>query len=77
MPVVDRSRPRAFDVPVLLMGGGRSPASGRAPADVPASVLPRATRVDFGDPGHMAPVTHAARVDEATARFLDATRAPS
>lgn len=61
---------RSLDVPVLLMTGGRSTASARGVARLLKSALPRLEFVDFPDLGHMAPVTHPERVNEAIAGFL-------
>lgn len=61
---------RSLDVPVLLMTGGRSTASARGVARLLKSALPRLEVAEFPDLGHMAPVTHPERVNEAIAGFL-------
>ena len=61
----------ALDVPVLLMVGSRSPLSSRAVARRLARVLPRAEVLEMEGLGHMGPVTHPDRVNEAIAAFLD------
>ena len=61
----------ALDVPVLYMTGGRSPASSLAVARLLTKTLPRVEVVEFGELGHMGPVTHPEVVNEAIARFLE------
>lgn len=61
---------RSLDVPVLLMTGGRSTDSARGVARLLKSALPRLEVAEFPDLGHMAPVTHPERVNEAIAGFL-------
>ena len=60
----------AFDFPVCLMSGSRSPASTRRIAEILASAMPQAERHMF-DAGHMAPVTHASQVNPIIAGFVD------
>jgi len=55
---------RALEMPVLLLGGERSPAPVRAINVRLASVLPRAASVTLPGIGHMAPMTHPAEVRE-------------
>jgi pimeloyl-ACP methyl ester carboxylesterase len=64
----------ALDVPVLLMGGDRSPLSSRAVAQRLTRVLPKVELVELEGLGHMGPVTHAERVNQVIARFLERTR---
>lgn len=67
-------RPEDFaqlDVPVLLMTGSQSPASGPAPTRVLAQVLPRCELRRFEGLGHMGPITHPAVVNQAIEGFLD------
>lgn len=66
----------ALDVPVLLMVGSASPASSRGVARLLTAALPRAQRLDLDGVGHMGPITHAAQVNEAIARFLDTLPTP-
>ncbi|MGE0358966.1 MAG: alpha/beta fold hydrolase [Burkholderiales bacterium] len=61
---------RALDVPVLLMTGARSTASARGVARILRGALPRLQAVEFPELGHMGPVTHPERVNEAIAAFL-------
>jgi pimeloyl-ACP methyl ester carboxylesterase len=64
---------RSLDIPVLYMVGGRSPASAHGVARILVNALPRVDLAGFGDLGHMGPVTHPERVNEAIARFLERT----
>jgi len=61
---------RTLDVPVLCMHGARTRAPARSVTRLIASALPRAELVEMDGIGHMGPVTHPARVNEAIARFL-------
>lgn len=61
---------RALDLPVLLMVGARSTAAAHAVARRLASALPRVEWLEFPDLGHMGPVTHPQRVNDAIADFL-------
>lgn len=57
----DRFAPAAYrnlNLPVLLVGGTRSPLPARQVSDVLATLCPRMTRKVL-DGGHMAPITHA------------------
>jgi pimeloyl-ACP methyl ester carboxylesterase len=60
-----------FDLPVLLMRGGRSPASSSAVADVLAAALPTVRVLRFGAAGHLGPITDAADVNAAILAHLD------
>ncbi len=62
---------RSLDIPVLYMMGGRSPVSAQGVARILVNALPRVDLVGFGELGHMGPVTHPERVNEAIARFLE------
>jgi pimeloyl-ACP methyl ester carboxylesterase len=64
----------ALDVPVLLIVGDRSPLSSRAVAQRLTRVLPKVELVELEGLGHMGPVTHAERVNQVIARFLERTR---
>jgi pimeloyl-ACP methyl ester carboxylesterase len=61
---------RDLKIPVLYMTGSDSPASSLAVARLLTRALPQVEVVDFKGLGHMAPVTHPERVNEAIARFL-------
>ena len=61
-----------LEIPVLLMSGGRSPASGRAATKLLADLLPRSWWTSFEELGHMGPVEAPEIVNPAIARFLDA-----
>lgn len=60
----------ALDVPVLLMTGSASPASGQGPARLLAQALRRVEHVVFDGLGHMGPLTHPQRVDAVIEDFL-------
>ena len=62
---------RSLDVPVLYMVGRRSTPAALAVARLLCGALPRVERIDFEEAGHMGPVTHAAAVNAAIARFAD------
>ena len=49
---------RKLDIPVLLMFGGKSPASSRSVARLLSEALPNVTPIELADLGHMGPVTH-------------------
>lgn len=59
----------AFEFPVCLMSGQRSPASTRRIAEVLNNALPKVDRHVF-DAGHMAPVTHASQINPVIASFV-------
>jgi pimeloyl-ACP methyl ester carboxylesterase len=61
-----------IDVPVLLLGGTRSPLSGRAPLALAHTQLSGASRADFDGLGHMGPVPHAETVNPVIDAFLSA-----
>ena len=61
---------RELKIPVLYMTGSESPASSLAVARLLTRTLPQVEVVDFKGLGHMGPVTHPERVNEAIARFL-------
>jgi pimeloyl-ACP methyl ester carboxylesterase len=62
---------RSLGVPVLYMVGKRSTPSAHAVARLLANALPRVEVVEFGDLGHMGPITHPDVVNEAIANFLE------
>jgi pimeloyl-ACP methyl ester carboxylesterase len=61
----------ALRIPVLLMVGTSSPASGRGVARLLTRVLPLAEIVALPGLGHTGPVTHPEVVDRTIARFLE------
>lgn len=71
-----RSALLRLDVPVLLMNGTASPASSRGVAALLEAALPDHRRVVLDGVGHMGPVTHAGRVNEAIEGFLALQAAP-
>lgn len=60
----------AVDVPTLFLTGSESPASTRCVARLLCEVLPRVTIIELEGLGHMGPVTHPERVNEAIESFL-------
>lgn len=63
-------------MPILYLLGERSPVSAHAVARRLLPVLPRAQVVRFAGLGHMAPITHADRVNTEIANFLDRHHRP-
>ena len=61
----------ALEMPVLLMAGSRSPASGRAVNRILAPALRNVQLREFPELGHMGPITHPDVVNEAVEAFLD------
>ena len=61
-----------LDVPVLYMMGRDSPPSSRGVGRLLTAALPRVEVVEFDGMGHMGPITHPERVNQAVARFLAA-----
>jgi pimeloyl-ACP methyl ester carboxylesterase len=62
---------RSLEVPVLYLMGKRSTPSAHGVARLLLSALPRAEVVEFGNLGHMGPVTHPDPVNEVIVRFLN------
>jgi pimeloyl-ACP methyl ester carboxylesterase len=62
----------SLDVPVLCITGSASPVSARAVTQLLAALMPRSVAVELDGVGHMAPITHADRVNALIARHLDA-----
>lgn len=60
----------AVDVPTLFLTGSESRASTRHVARLLCEVLPRVTVMEIEGVGHMGPVTHPERVNEAIESFL-------
>jgi pimeloyl-ACP methyl ester carboxylesterase len=61
----------ALDVPTLCIVGAASPASSRGVARLLAKALPSVAIVDIDGVGHMAPLTHADRVNAVIASYLE------
>ena len=61
---------RELNLPVLLMSGGKSPASSRGVARLLSEALPSVTPVEFAELGHMGPVTHPDRVNQIIDAFV-------
>jgi len=61
---------RELKLPVLLMSGGKSPASSRGVARLLGDALPSVTPVEFAELGHMGPVTHPDRVNQIIDAFV-------
>jgi len=59
-----------IDVPVLLLGGDKSPAHLRERLDALRQALPHADRLTMHGQGHNAERTAPARVAEAVARVM-------
>jgi pimeloyl-ACP methyl ester carboxylesterase len=64
---------RSLNVPVLFMVGKQSTRSAHGVARLLVKALPQVELVEFEEPGHMGPVTHADQVNEVIARFLERT----
>ncbi|MFZ3202674.1 MAG: alpha/beta hydrolase, partial [Pseudomonas sp.] len=60
-----------LDIPLLYMLGKDSPASSLGVARLLTQALPRVEVVEFEGVGHMGPITHPQRVNEAILRFLE------
>jgi pimeloyl-ACP methyl ester carboxylesterase len=69
-------RLRALDIPTLLMTGSRSTAAARRAIRLLRETLPRARVIEFDGLGHLGPITHPERVDDAVAAFLTQERQP-
>ena len=67
---------RRLDIPVLYMLGARTRPSARGVARVLTPALPRVEMVELEGVGHMGPVTHPERVNEAIASFLERHHLP-
>lgn len=61
----------ALQVPVLYMLGKDSPASSRGVGRLLTGALPQVEVVEFEGLGHMGPITHPERVNQAILRFLE------
>lgn len=65
-----------LDMPALVMAGAKGPASTRRVADTLVAALPQA-QFALTAGGHMAPVTHAAAVNQVLLGFLEKQRLPA
>lgn len=63
---------RALDMPCLLMTGSRTTAAARRALRLLRETLPRAQVTEFEGLGHLGPITHPERVDDAVEAFLTA-----
>ena len=70
----DRAAWASIDAPALIMGGANSPLTERRVVQRLGEVLPLATIQWFADVGHMGPISHATRVNDAIAAHLRANR---
>jgi len=61
----------ALEMPVLYLVGRDSTASARGVARLLTAALPRVEVVEFEGVGHMGPITHPQRINEAIVRFLE------
>ena len=59
-----------IDVPTLFIVGSDSPASSRGVARLLLGALPRVTTVEIPGVGHMGPVTHPDRINDAIEDYL-------
>jgi pimeloyl-ACP methyl ester carboxylesterase len=65
-----------LQLPALVMAGAKGPASTRRVAETLAAALPQA-RFTLSAGGHMAPITHAAAVNQLLLGFLENQRLPA
>jgi pimeloyl-ACP methyl ester carboxylesterase len=68
--MTDHSDYRAVAAPVTILGGGQSPRAERQTTERLVAVIPDARLEVFADLGHMAPITHAERVNAAIASAI-------
>lgn len=61
---------RALDIPCLLLTGTASTAAARRALRLLRETLPRAQVREFGGLGHLGPITHPERIDEAVEAFI-------
>jgi pimeloyl-ACP methyl ester carboxylesterase len=69
-------RLRALDIPCLLMTGSRSTAAAHRAVRLLRETLPRAQVIELDGPGHLGPITHPERFDNAVEAFLSARSQP-
>ena len=62
---------RLLEIPVLYMTGKRSTAAAHAVARILTRTLPKVEVEEFDELGHMGPLTHPERVNEAVRSFLE------
>lgn len=67
----DRATYATIDVPVLVMGGEKSPLAERRVVEKLGAALPHATARFFPGMGHMGPISHAGVVNEAIVGFVE------
>jgi pimeloyl-ACP methyl ester carboxylesterase len=67
----DRARYGTIAAPTLVLSGARSPMPERRVCEKLAAALPRASLQVFAEMGHMGPITHAARVNDAIVAHLE------
>jgi len=60
----------ALDIPMLCMVGAKSPRSSLSVSRLLTRVIPNVTVIEFPELGHMGPVTHSERVNDAIEKFL-------
>jgi pimeloyl-ACP methyl ester carboxylesterase len=65
----DRTDYAAVRAPVLVLGGGKTPAPEQRVLATLAPLLGAELRI-FPELGHMGPITHAAQVNDAIATFV-------
>jgi pimeloyl-ACP methyl ester carboxylesterase len=71
----DRATYASITVPALFLGGERSPLTERRVVEKLGAALPRGTSHIFPGLGHMAPISHAALINEAIAAHVTAAAA--
>jgi len=67
---------RSLDIPCLLMTGSRSTAAARRALRLLRETLPRTQVIEFEGLGHLGPITHPERVDDAVEAFLSERSQP-
>ena len=67
---------RALDVPCLLLTGSRSTAAARRALRLLRETLPRTEVIEFEGLGHLGPITHPTRIDEAVEAFIQERSQP-
>ena len=67
---------RSLDVPCLLLTGSRTTAAARRALRLLRETLPRADVIEFEGLGHLGPITHPTRFDEAVEAFIQERSQP-